>query len=72
MADRVFFANKAGFVLLGEKHGFGVVIIPHESWAFESSTEWETRKDLGIVGIACVLNLIAGGWKAQALGLPGL
>lgn len=53
---------------LGEKHGFGVRILPHES-DFAGGSEAATG-DVAIVGVACVTNLVAGGWKAQALGLP--
>lgn len=54
---------------MGEKYGFGVAIITHES-SFNSKGIGQTDGKLGIVGIACVLNLISGGWKAKALGLP--
>jgi hypothetical protein len=54
---------------MGEKYGFGVAIITHES-SFNSKGIGQTDGRLGVVGIACVLNLIAGGWKAKALGLP--
>lgn len=53
----------------GEAHGFGVAVITHES-SFNGKGVGQTDDSLGIVGIACVLNLIAGGWKAKALGLP--
>ncbi|MDF2626641.1 MAG: hypothetical protein K0R39_472 [Symbiobacteriaceae bacterium] len=53
---------------LGEKYGFGVRILPHES-DFSGSGGTATS-DIAIVGVACVTNLVAGGWKAQALGLP--
>ncbi|HEX3012686.1 MAG TPA: DUF116 domain-containing protein, partial [Methanobacterium sp.] len=39
------------------------------SSAFSKSTK-EDRNELGIVGVACVSNLIAGGWKAGSLGIP--
>lgn len=25
---------------------------------------------MGVVGVACVTNLLAGGWKAAAMGIP--
>jgi len=56
---------------LGEKNSFEVFVIPHESTAF---TRW-TRKpaeagEVGIIGIACVLNLIEGGWRSKNLDIP--
>lgn len=51
---------------LGSKYGFKVLIIPHESTPF-TKTKIESGK-IGIIGIACVLNLIQGGWKAIELG----
>jgi uncharacterized protein len=53
----------------GKKQGFEVYMVSHESSAFSSSTK-EDRDELGIVGVACVSNLIAGGWKADSLGIP--
>lgn len=51
---------------LGKDYNFKVYIIHHES------NMTITRKfeygDIGIVGVACVLNLISGGFKARSLG----
>lgn len=52
---------------LGEEQGYEVRIIPHESSAFTKHAQ--DRGPIGIVGIACVLTLISGGWKARELGL---
>ena len=38
-------------------------------YAGENATD-EDKKDLAIVGVACPLNLISGGWKAATLGMP--
>lgn len=54
---------------MGEIYGFEVYIISHESSAFSKSSK-EDREELGIVGVACVSNLIAGGWKSDSLGIP--
>ncbi|WP_414470265.1 DUF116 domain-containing protein [Methanobacterium sp. ACI-7] len=54
---------------MGIKYGFEVYIISHESSAFSKSTKVD-RDELGIVGVACVSNLIAGGWKSDSLGIP--
>lgn len=53
---------------VGEEYGFEVLIIPHESAAFTKETI--EAGELGVVGIACVLNLMAGGWRAKSLGIP--
>lgn len=49
---------------LGDKHGYGVYLISHESTAFSAEDAG------GIVGVSCVTRLIEGGWKAKELGLP--
>ncbi|HML05205.1 MAG TPA: DUF116 domain-containing protein [Methanobacterium sp.] len=54
---------------MGDNYGFEVYIISHESSAFSKSSK-EDREELGIVGVACVSNLIAGGWKSDSLGIP--
>lgn len=54
---------------MGDKQGFEVYIVSHESSAFSKSTQ-KDRDELGIVGVACVSNLIAGGWKSNSLGIP--
>ncbi len=54
---------------IGDEHGFEVYIISHESSAFSKSTE-KDRNELGIVGVACISNLIAGGWKSGSIGIP--
>ncbi|MFZ5965647.1 MAG: DUF116 domain-containing protein [Bacillota bacterium] len=53
---------------LGKQKGFEVLVITHESSRFLK--EISTPHEVGIVGVACVLNLLAGGWKAKELGIP--
>lgn len=53
----------------GLKKGYETYIIDHESTAFSKATE-KDKEELAIVGIACILNLISGGWKAESLGIP--
>lgn len=55
------------YTYLGEKYNFKVYIIPHGSSKFK--TEKDEDKIIGIIGVACILNLISGGWKAKRLGL---
>lgn len=55
----------------GLRQGFEVLVAPHESDAFACHTVERLRREhTGIVGIACALNLIAGGWRAKSAGLP--
>ncbi len=53
---------------LGDKYGYDVLIVPHESSAFSNSKM--KQGELGIIGIACITNLMSGGWKAKSLGIP--
>lgn len=52
---------------IGNKFEFEVLIIPHESSAFKNVKFH--YGEVGIVGVACVLNLMSGGWKARRLNL---
>jgi hypothetical protein len=56
---------------LGEKHGFEVVIMPHELSAF-SGTKMQPMKNgaPGIVGVSCPLTNVTGGWETRDLGIP--
>ncbi|MEJ6949995.1 DUF116 domain-containing protein [Natronospora cellulosivora (SeqCode)] len=29
-------------------------------------------EDVSIIGVACLLNLLSGGWKAKEMGMPAL
>jgi uncharacterized protein len=64
--------NKCPAALITKKgleKNFEVYLISHESSAFSQSTT-EDRNELGIVGVACVSNLISGGWKSDSMGIP--
>ncbi|PJI06739.1 MULTISPECIES: DUF116 domain-containing protein [Clostridium] len=52
---------------LGGKHGFEVFIVEHESSAFKKTNI--QYGEVGIVGVACVLNLLSGGFKARRLNM---
>lgn len=51
---------------LGKDYNFKVYIIPHES-NITIKRKFQYG-DIGIIGVACVLNLISGGLKAKNLG----
>lgn len=45
--------------------------MPHESSVFAGEAGQELLGDgAGVLGVTCVQNLLAGGWKALRLGLP--
>ncbi|BCZ47897.1 hypothetical protein psyc5s11_39640 [Clostridium gelidum] len=51
---------------IGQAYNFKVHIIPHETLI--SNLVSEENSVTGMIGIACVLNLVSGGWKAIRLG----
>jgi len=56
---------------LGEKHGFGVLILPDDLRVFSASgMSLKTDAKVGIVGISCVLTNASGGWQTKDLGIP--
>lgn len=57
--------------LLGKQRGFKVIVIPHTSSLSSSKTEKPLLdNDTGVVGVACILNLISGGWMMRSMGVP--
>ncbi len=52
---------------LGEKRGFEVYMIPDELRVFGRA---RGAGSLGVLGVSCALTNWAGGWEADALGLP--
>jgi hypothetical protein len=61
---------------LGDKFGFGVVIMPDDLRVFSASQMGASHPSqaaedkVGLVGISCVLTNAPGGWQTQALGVP--
>lgn len=55
---------------IGEKLGVEVVVFPHSSDFAVWSSKLGRLDNVGIVGITCAVNLIGGGWEAQAAGIP--
>lgn len=58
-------------VQLGKKLKFDVAVVSHES-SISSSKGRDLLLDenTGVIGVACVLNLISGGWMLQESGIP--
>jgi uncharacterized protein len=56
---------------LGKECGFNVMIVPHESSisAIGNSNPF-TISDTGVIGVACTINLISGGWMLQDMKIP--
>lgn len=50
--------------------GIAVRIIPHSSGFSKFLEPWQHQKQTGLIGVACVLNLLAGGYEMQRLGIP--
>jgi hypothetical protein len=56
---------------LGEKHGFGVLMLPDELAVYGGAAARPGGDgDVGIVGVSCVLTNCAGGWETKELGVP--
>jgi uncharacterized protein len=52
------------------ENGISVNLIPHSSSFTKYLKEWENRKDVGLIGVACVLNLMTGGYEMKKLNIP--
>lgn len=56
---------------LGEKHGFTVLMLPHELSVFSNNTAPQAALSrVGIVGVSCALTNVTGGWRTRELGIP--
>lgn len=56
---------------MGKEHGFHVEVVSHESSISANKAEHPVlNSDTGIVGVACVLNLISGGWLLDSMDIP--
>jgi len=53
-----------------EKCGAETRLIPHSSDFSDTLRIWQNDKRYGLVGIACILNLLRGGYEMRALGIP--
>lgn len=56
---------------LGEIYGFSVLVIPHQSSVYPDPTKNPAiDNNTGVIGVACVINLLGGGWMLKDLGIP--
>ena len=44
-------------------------LIPHSSGFSKTLAKWQGKKDVSLVGVACVLNLLTGGYEMKNLGI---
>lgn len=55
---------------LGRKYGFSIHVVSHESSISKNRAKPEyLNSNTGVVGVACVLNLISGGWLLDGMGI---
>lgn len=54
----------------GKHQGFEVLIMHHASRPPEWLSSPELNNKTGVVGVACITNLITGGWTIHSLGIP--
>ena len=52
---------------LGKKYGAHTIIVEHGSDLYKTKVHG-SQLEKGVIGVACVLNLLEGGWKALQLG----
>jgi hypothetical protein len=52
------------------KLGVRTVLIPHSTGFSKYLKPWRNSSDTGLIGVACVLNLLTGGYEMQKLNIP--
>jgi hypothetical protein len=55
---------------IGVATGFDVRIVPHSSNFTKWLEQWKNQSHTGVVGVACVLNLLTGGYEMKGLNIP--
>jgi hypothetical protein len=50
-------------------YGIPTYLIPHSSGFSKTLAKWQGKKDVSLVGVACVLNLLTGGYEMKNLGI---
>lgn len=55
---------------LGREYGFDLHVVSHESSISKTRERPDfLNRDTGVIGVACVLNLISGGWLLDDMGI---
>jgi len=54
---------------LGQQHGFKVFIVPHSASFTKWLKQWENDAETGLVAVACLLNLVPGGYEMRELNI---
>lgn len=54
---------------LGKKNNFEVFIVPHSSSFSLWLQRWQKDKNTGLIAVACLLNLVPGGYEMRELNL---
>ncbi|MBD3316841.1 MAG: DUF116 domain-containing protein [Chitinivibrionales bacterium] len=54
----------------GRELGFEVYIVPHTSGFTRWLKRWQDRPDCGVVAVACLLNIVVGGYEMRELRIP--
>jgi hypothetical protein len=52
-----------------KKHKVKSYLIPHSSGFSKFLQKWENNTDTGLVGVTCILNLLAGGYEMRRLNI---
>lgn len=55
---------------LGKQNNFNVFIVPHSSNFTKWLKKWENSEKIGLVAVACLLNLVPGGYEMRELNIP--
>lgn len=58
--------KKAGLM---KKEGIHTYLIPHSSQFSKFLVKWQNQPDTGLIGVACILNLLTGGYEMKRLGI---
>ncbi|GJQ63044.1 MAG: hypothetical protein SCALA702_20970 [Melioribacteraceae bacterium] len=56
--------------IVGQELGFQVRIIPHSSDFSNWLEKFAAERNIGVIGVACILNLITGGLEMRKLNIP--
>lgn len=53
-----------------KEKGIRTVLIRHSSSFSKWLEPWSKQRKTGLIGVACVLNLLTGGFEMKRLGIP--